>query len=511
MEKSEKEKYSSSHGSDSGSSDDDDSDMNCEEEEELIPHRPELENVESQIITLLIPPHSSPNHPRTVFFINDPKLNSNPPLENKYKIVDIEITEKKYMFLYKAYKNLPLCLSGPMKFNRVIRSKLFDNTNIVWKLMKQDRMFPFLKTLNKYQKFNHFPMTWQLSRKDNLYNNYYEMKKKFPDDFKYMPETYVLPRDQDFFMNEKLKNFDINNKENLWLLKPVASSRGRGIRLLTDVENIPKKAIATHYIYNPHLINGRKYDLRLYLLITGYAPLKIYLFNDGLARFCSEEYDLNPEKMNDRYIHLTNYSINKTSLNFEQNDSVNDEFGEKWTLFTLKNYFKKNGLNFDKVWEKIRDIIIKIVLTVTGMAIPLIKSFELSSGNLFELYGVDILLDENLTPWLMEVNLNPSLNCDSQLDLKVKSKLLTDIFNIIGAIPFSHDGKFITLDKCNEYKDKIEEAVIESLCEFERPSGGFERLFPLKNNIEKYMKFIENPEEENLALWKNMLGNKIKQ
>ena len=248
--------------------------------------------------------------------------------------------------------------------------------------------------------------------------------------------------------------------------------------------------------------------MRLYLLVTGYTPLKIYLFNDGLARFCSEEYDLNPEKMNDRYIHLTNYSINKTSLNFEQNDSVNDEFGEKWTLNTLKNYFQKNNLDFGKVWEKIKDIIVKIILSVTGMAIPLIKNFKLSSGNLFELYGVDILLDEFLEPWLMEVNLNPSLNCDSQLDLKVKSKLLTDIFNIIGAIPFSHDGKFNTMDKCNEYKDNEEEAVIESLCEFERPSGGFERLFPQKNNIEKYRKFIENPEEENLALWKVMLGKK---
>ena len=508
MEKSEKEKYSSSHGSDSGSSDDDDSDMSYEEKEELVPRRPELENVESQTISLLIPPSSGPKHPRTVFFINDPELNSNPPLDKKYKVIDVEITEKKFMFLYKAYKNLPLCLSGPMKYNRVIRSKLFDNTNIVWKLMKQDRMFEFLPTLNKYQKFNHFPMTWQLSRKDNLYNNYFEMKKKFPEEYKYMPETYVLPRDQEFFVNEKLKNFDVNNKENLWLLKPVASSRGRGIRLLTDVENIPKKIIATHYIYNPHLINGRKYDLRLYLLVTGYTPLKIYLFNDGLARFCSEEYDLNPEKMNDRYIHLTNYSINKTSLNFEQNDSVNDEFGEKWTLNTLKNYFQKNNLDFGKVWEKIKDIIVKIILSVTGMAIPLIKNFKLSSGNLFELYGVDILLDEFLEPWLMEVNLNPSLNCDSQLDLKVKSKLLTDIFNIIGAIPFSHDGKFNTMDKCNEYKDNEEEAVIESLCEFERPSGGFERLFPQKNNIEKYRKFIENPEEENLALWKVMLGKK---
>jgi len=507
MDKNENEKYSSSHGSDSGSSDDDDSDMNFEEEE-LVPHRPELENVETQTITLLIPPSSSPKHPRTVFFVNDPELNDNPPLDKKYKTIDVEITEKKYMFLYKAYKNLPLCLSEPMKYNRVIRSKLFENTNIVWKLMKQDRMFPFLKQLHKYQKFNHFPMTWQLSRKDNLYNNYFEMHKKFPTEYKYMPETYVLPRDQDFFMNEKLKNFDVNNKENLWLLKPVASSRGRGIRLLTDVNNIPKKTIVTHYIYNPHLINGRKYDLRLYLLITGYAPLKIYLFDNGLARFCSEEYDLNPEKMNDRYIHLTNYSINKTSLNFEQNDSVNDEFGEKWTLSTLKHYFEKNKLNFENVWTKIKDIIIKIVLTVTGMAIPLVKSFNLSSGNLFELYGVDILLDENLIPWLMEVNLNPSLNCDSQLDLKVKSKLLTDIFNIIGAIPFSHDGKFTPMDNYTNYKDKAEEAVIESLCEFERPSGGFQRLFPLKSNIEYYRKFIENPEEENLALWNEMLGNK---
>ena len=43
--------------------------------------------------------------------------------------------------------------------------------------------------------------------------------------------------------------------------------------------------------------------------------------------------------------------------------------------------------------------------------------------------------------------------------------------------------------------------------EFERPTGGFHRLFPLKNNIEYYSKFIENPGEENLALWKKMTSN----
>ena len=107
----------------------------------------------------------------------------------------------------------------------------------------------------------------------------------------------------------------------------------------------------------------------------------------------------------------------------------------------------------------------------------------------------------------MEVNLNPSLNRDSQSDSKVKPHVLTDLFNIIGAIPFSHDGKFTPLEKANNYKTPVEEGVTESLCEFERPTGGFQRLFPLKSNIEYYSKFIENPGDENLALWKKMTSS----
>ena len=60
------------------------------------------------------------------------------------------------------------------------------------------------------------------------------------------------------------------------------------------------------------------------------------------------------------------------------------------------------------------------IISVTDKAIPLIKSFtNISSSTLFELYGVDILIDSKLNPWLMEVNLNPSLNCDSEIDLKI--------------------------------------------------------------------------------------------
>ena len=466
----------------------------------ILPERPELKNRKIQKLKFLCPPSNLPYHPNTLFFYYDPKLNKNP--QTKLKIIDYEIKERKFMVLYKAYQNLPLCLSEPMKYNNIIRTKLFDNTNIIWKLLKQDKMFPLLKELNKYQKYNHFPITWQLSRKDNLYNNYKKLQIKFPNDFKYMPETYVLPKDKEIFTLQ-IQNYELN-KNNIWLLKPVASSRGRGIRILTNFNDIPEKTIITHYISNPHLINRKKYDLRLYVLITGYTPLKIYLFDDGLTRFCSEEYNLDESKLNDKYIHLTNYSINKNNENFEKNDDTEKEEGNKWSILAFKKYLKEKKIDFNKLWKKIKDIIIKTILSITDEGIPIIKLFNLSSVNLFEIYGFDILLDSFLNPWLMEVNLNPSLNCDSELDLKIKSKVLTDIFNIIGIIPFSHDGKFNIMEKENNYKDSISEAVNESLHEFARPSGGFERIFPLKDNINYYSKFLEKPEGENKALWNIM-------
>lgn len=56
-------------------------------------------------------------------------------------------------------------------------------------------------------------------------------------------------------------------------------------------------------------------------------------------------------------------------------------------------------------------------------------------GNCFELLGFDVILDDTLKPWLLEVNLSPSLNCNSPLDLKIKGQLIADLFNLIGIRP----------------------------------------------------------------------------
>lgn len=102
------------------------------------------------------------------------------------------------------------------------------------------------------------------------------------------------------------------NEKNLWIVKPTNSSRGRGIYIIDNVSevNLEDVAIISKYIEDPLLINGHKFDLRIYVVITSYEPLRIYVFKEGLVRFASELYSMGDAKTN-QYNHLTNYSINK--------------------------------------------------------------------------------------------------------------------------------------------------------------------------------------------------------
>jgi tubulin polyglutamylase TTLL4 len=373
------------------------------------------------------------NTPATIYFQYNFSVNKSQKSEARTYIVNWE-NNKKYCVLFKAYKNVPECILGPMKDNGIIRCKSFIRANIIWKLLKIDKMSILIKKLNKYQRFNHFPSTWQIGRKDNLWKNYKAYNKEFPEDFNYIPFTYIIP--EEHAEMSKAVNDDPNK---LWIVKPVASSRGRGIRLFTTLNTLPKKCLISQYIYNPHIINNKKYDLRLYVLVTDFSPLKVYLYEEGLVRFASEEYSTSDENKSNKFMHLTNYSVNKISGKFDNELSTDNECkGSKWSLTALKLYFKEKGVNFEPTWERIKDIIVKTFITITDESIKHVKKLTKSKNNLFELYGFDILLDSNVQPWLLEVNLNPSLACESDLDLKVKSSVMCDIFTTIGVVPYSH-------------------------------------------------------------------------
>ena len=83
--------------------------------------------------------------------------------------------------------------------------------------------------------------------------------------------------------------------------------------MVKGTKNIPgkKAAIVQKYISDPYLINGHKFDLRLYVLITNLDPLTVYLYKDGLVRFASKLYSNSTDKLQDKKVHLTNWEINK--------------------------------------------------------------------------------------------------------------------------------------------------------------------------------------------------------
>jgi tubulin polyglutamylase TTLL6/13 len=86
----------------------------------------------------------------------------------------------------------------------------------------------------------------------------------------------------------------------------------------------------------PYLIDNLKFDLRIYALILGVEPLRVFVFQEGLARFATEEY-VGPQKGNleNLFMHLTNYAIQKKSDAFVQNEDEDDDSGHKRSLTSI--------------------------------------------------------------------------------------------------------------------------------------------------------------------------------
>ena len=91
---------------------------------------------------------------------------------------------------------------------------------------------------------------------------------------------------------------------------------------------IGNHCVVQRYIDNPLLIDGYKFDLRVYVLIGSIDPLRIYLFHDGLARFATEIYE-SAQRNNFKctYQHLTNYAINKFNPKFKEKQSGGESEG----------------------------------------------------------------------------------------------------------------------------------------------------------------------------------------
>ena len=359
--------------------------------------------------------------------------------------------------------------------------------------------------VNKYQKINRYFNSFEYVSKSLLYNNYKKMSEIFPSDYNYMLETFSFPEEKKI-INNKFKNYRFKNNQidnDVWLIKPKLGSLGLGISILKNITDIKKECLITKYLINPHLIRGFKYDLRIHGLITSVKPLKIYLYNEGLVRLASEKYD--PKNKDNEFGFLTNLYINRRNKKkyIYSKNLTNIEDSNLWNLAAFQRYCKRNNINYDKLYDEIGDIFIKIVFSVRKKIIDKINSNNLSSSNFYHVIGFDIIYDENMKPYLLETNRKCGLRDDNDAEKYYTHNIVADTINLIGIRIMNKKNKSLIGNK--KYKDNLEEMLEDNLCELDRPRGGYKLIFPLKNNIEKYKKFyLKDIPREDLLLWNNL-------
>ena len=489
---------------------------------------PELNIYKNQTIKLLKNPHlCKQGTPRTIFFQVPPdifdgeKNNTNiTPLINELREInkDVEFEEitlgekeKKYFVTYETYEDNydKECVMKVLNYSGIIRS--FANLHSHNLLIKNPqpnklKQIGIIPSFQKIFSHNNFEM---FSYKDQTYIFYYLMHKEFPEDYDYMPETYSYPENSTEIL-KKFRNYKLS-EDNLWLMKPKKSSLGKDIKIFRRLESAPNDFILTKYISYPHLIHKHKYDFRIYILVTGISPFRIYLYQEGLVRFATEKYSLDFNKLDELYRHLTNVGMNvRNTKAYKKAVNADTTEGNRWSLQVYRSYCEKHGINFKKIWSQIADIAIKSLLSVRDIFLKTLKYIGTKDKNHFKLFGYDFLVDENLKVYLLEVNSRPSLLMKDINDIKLKPQLIADTLNIVGITPYSHDYKdnFESYDKGNDINeediDDNEDSVNRALCEFGRPKGRFELIFPLKNNLDYYKKFFKGDKTVDEMLWSKL-------
>ncbi|XP_052742468.1 tubulin polyglutamylase TTLL13 [Bicyclus anynana] len=284
------------------------------------------------------------------------------------------------------------------------------------------------KEMKRFQRINHFPGMLEICRKDLLARNLNRMQKIYPKEYNFFPKTWCLPAD----FGEAF-NYSKARKNKTFIIKPECGSQGRGIYLTKSLKDIKPtdKLICQVYLSKPYLVDGYKFDIRVYTLITSCDPLRIFVYNEGLVRFATSRYaDPNVNNTTNVFMHLTNYALNKHSRTYV----YDSEAGSKRKISTLNKLLLSQGVDLDRLWHSIDQVIVKTIIS----AWPILKhsyhacfpSHDMVHA-CFEILGFDILLDNKLHPFILEVNHSPSFHTDTQLDREVKEGLLTDTFTML--------------------------------------------------------------------------------
>lgn len=272
------------------------------------------------------------------------------------------------------------------------------------------------------------------------------------------PTAYVLPRDRSVL--EKV----VKTKQ-FWVSKPKDDYGGHGVVVYSARSKIfreliaekPKKPfIVQEYIANPLLIGGYKFHMRMYLICTSVQkPVTAFVHRNGNILFSTEPYCNKTSTMGKKfnpYIHLTNATVNWDAKNAKRLLKDKNVLGKgcEWNVPQFEQYLRDNyqgEYTVEKMWADLKAIAGKVVQKIAGFSTVKKYCADLLPGRHFQIFGMDIMLDDQFNMHMLETNTTPGLvyapkvlkqggkeikHPSVDLDAEISKSLIRDLMALFG-------------------------------------------------------------------------------
>lgn len=231
---------------------------------------------------------------------------------------------------------------------------------------------------------------------------------------------------------------------NLWLLKPTHLNRGRGIHVFKDLDRL-RQLMASHcrentggvadsadaantfvlqkYIERPLLVAGRKFDIRVWVLLT--HKFNCHFFKEGYLRTASTQYTIDLDDVDNKFVHLTNNAVQVNAKNYGSFEDGNQMSFKAFQQYLDYNYSEKEMSVREFLVPAMQKIVKKSILATR-------KKLDNTAARKysFEIFGYDFILDEDFNVWLIEANTNPCLEESSALLKALIPRMLDDAFKL---------------------------------------------------------------------------------